>query len=88
MKDLMDANLKTKLLDKYRDNVSIHRSIDIEFNKLYDHRYFKTILKGFPLDHEVHHPYGYRLFYSKKEVEDVIDSVEAFCEFIDELPKF
>lgn len=82
MKDLVELGIIRELKEKYPEKAS---EIGVEFNKLSDHRYFKSLLKGFPLDEEVHHPHDNRSFYSKKEIEDVISSIEAFNIFITSL---
>jgi len=86
IKEIMGAELQKKLIKKYApDNPTKEREIDTEFSELRNHRYFKSLLNGFPLDHEVHHPHEDRIFYSKNEVETAIDSINRFNRFIDSL---
>ena len=85
IKDLIDSKIKDELKSK---NPGKESEIELEFNKLNVHRYFKSLFKGFPLDHEVHHPDEDRNTYSQREVEEVIQSVEEFYDFINHLPYF
>jgi DNA repair exonuclease SbcCD ATPase subunit len=89
IKELMDAKLRTKLSDKYKGDYP-NKALEIghEFDKLYNHRYFKSLLNGFPLDQEVHYPHEDRIIYSKIEIETVIDSIDKFNKFIDSLPNW
>jgi len=66
IKDLMECNIRDKLKEKYLEKGTV---IDREFGKLLTHRYFRSLLKGFPLDEEVHHPHETRNTYSYNEIE-------------------
>ena len=59
--------------------------IEKEFQKLSNHRYFRSILKGFPPDQELHFPHERRDIYTKQEIEEVIASLETFVEFLNEV---
>jgi len=72
--------LKREVIAAYPD---LEEEINNEFDKINSHRYFKSLLNGFPLDQEVHHPTGInRYSYSKHEIDDAIKSIEEFNDFI------
>ena len=82
IKDLIESNIRGKLNDKYSEK---RTAIDREFSKLLTHRYFRSLLDGFPLDEEVHHPHETRNIYSYNEIESAIRAIGEFNEFMDSL---
>jgi energy-coupling factor transporter ATP-binding protein EcfA2 len=83
IKSIVDSQFKTQLIAKYQDRES---EINTNFQLLEQHRYFKTLFKGFPLDIEVHFPEDKRGFiYSRVEIQSVITTVQTFTEFINTL---
>jgi wobble nucleotide-excising tRNase len=81
-KDLIDAGIKESLKRAYSERAE---DIEKEFQKLSNHRYFRSILKGFPPDQELHFPHERRDIYTKQEIEEVIASLETFVEFLNEV---
>ncbi len=78
----MEGKLKERLIAKFPGKQS---EIDREFNKLANHRYFRSLLRGFPLDEEVHYPNEDRNSYSSKEILEAVETVEEFRNFVEKL---
>jgi hypothetical protein len=80
------AKKENDVLNIYkRKNPGKESEIDRQFQIITNHRYFKSLLKGSPLNEEVHYPHETRKFYSKNEIKDAIESVQKFREFTDTL---
>ncbi|MDQ3019002.1 MAG: AAA family ATPase [Bacteroidota bacterium] len=83
IKVIFDSNFKTKLIEKFADR---EEDINSELSKLQHHRYFKSLIMGFPLDELIHFPDDQRGFiYSTQEIHEVIDTVKEFILFSDTL---
>jgi hypothetical protein len=82
IRELMKNNILRGIKSKNR---GMEKKIDKEFGKLLTHRYFKSLLNGFPLDEEVHYPHENRNIYSKQEIESAICTIKNFNAFIDSL---
>ena len=82
IKELMQNNMINEIKTK---NAGKETKIDQEFSKLLTHRYFKSLLNGFPLDEEVHYPHEDRNIYSKQEIESAISTIKDFNAFLDSL---
>gem|GEM_PF-6898955 len=82
IKDLMGAKLKEELKNYFQDRSN---EIEMEFQKLSHHRYFKSLLNGFPLDEKVHYPHEERSSYTVKEVKEVIETIKNFAQFVESL---
>jgi DNA repair exonuclease SbcCD ATPase subunit len=59
--------------------------IEEEFKKLEQHRYFRSLVHGFPGDEELHFINPERRLLHKQEITDIIETIRAFCTFIDKL---
>lgn len=79
IKDIMQNGLLLSLIENYPDH---EEEIRNEFNELARPRYFKTFLDGFPLDQEVHYPNENRLTYCQQEIEEALDRIKHFNDFI------
>ena len=81
--DLLEYGLENKLKSK---NPGYDSEIDMEFKKLQDHSYFRSLTDGFPLNQEVHFPEERKNAYSKPEINSAIKTIEAFIKFANSLP--
>lgn len=83
IRDIFESKFKEELKQSFKE-----KEVEVEKNimKLQSHRFFNSLINGFPLDQLVHAPEDKRGFlYSKAEIKSIIDTIKEFIVFSERL---
>ncbi|ONN27475.1 hypothetical protein XJ44_03975 [Thermosipho affectus] len=75
----IEAGIKKKLKDRYGNKSD---EIDEQFQRLSNSRYFGNLLKEFKPNKEVHFPHDSRISYVYDEINDLIETLKDFTNFL------